>query len=372
MRVIFMGTPQLAVPILKRIIQSHHEVVAVITQPDKPVGRQQRIAPTPVKELAIEYGIPVLQPASLKDSGFQSEIREVKADIGVVFAYGKIIPQWLLDLPPHGLINVHVSLLPRWRGAAPIQRAIMAGDRLTGVTIMQMDAGLDTGDILFQKEIEISLQDTSGTIAEKIYGIGADLLMFALDEIEKGVVKRKKQDEAHVTYADKISDEDLEIDWCKPAEVIDNQVRGLNPKPGAYTFFDGKKLKVWRVSAQTSARVAVEERAGDETEYMQETSSTASNETKQTPMPPKSPIQRTGNNDTAMCAEHAECIETTQPGTVLAIDKKRGPVVSAGNRYLVLDEVQPESKKRITGAEFVRGYRLQVGDRFVGDRFGKE
>jgi methionyl-tRNA formyltransferase len=340
MRVVFMGTPQLAVPILKRIIQSHHEVVAVITQPDKPVGRQQRIAPTPVKELAVESGIPVLQPSGLKDPEFEKEIREVKADIGVVFAYGKIIPQWLLDLPPHGLINVHVSLLPRWRGAAPIQRAIMAGDKTTGVTIMQMDAGLDTGDVLFQKEIEISPQDTSGTIAEKIYGTGAGLLMMALDEIEKGNVERRKQDESHVTYADKITDEDLEIDWGKPSKVIDNQVRGLNPKPGAFTFFDGKKLKVWRVSVQTSAGIAIEERAGDETE--------------------------------ATCTEHAECVETAQPGTVVAVDKNRGPIVSTGNGYLVLEDVQPESKKRITGAEFVRGYRLKTGDRFAGDRFGKE
>jgi methionyl-tRNA formyltransferase len=322
MRVIFMGTPQLAVPILKRMIQSQHEVVAVITQPDKPVGRQQRITPTPVKELAIEYGIPVLQPESLKDPVFQEEIRAIKADVGVVFAYGKIIPEWLLDLPPHGLINVHVSLLPRWRGAAPIQRAIMAGDKMTGVTIMQMDKGLDTGDIMFQKEIEIGPQDTSGTIAEKIYEEGADLLILALDEIEKGNVNRKKQNEALVTYADKITDEDLEIDWSKPVEVIDNQVRGLNPKPGAYTFFDGKKLKIWRASVRMPSGTHMEAHIGNE----------------------------------------SEC----KPGMVLAIDKNCGPAVSTGNGYLVLEEVQPESKKRMTGAEFVRGYRLKVGDRFAG------
>jgi methionyl-tRNA formyltransferase len=338
MRVIFMGTPQLAVPILKRIIQSQHEVVAVITQPDKPVGRQQRIAPTPVKELAVEYGIPVLQPESLKDPEFQKEIQTIKADIGVVFAYGKIIPQWLLGLPSHGLINVHVSLLPRWRGAAPIQRAIMAGDKTTGVTIMQMDAGLDTGDILFQKEIEIGPQDTSGTIAEKIYDVGADLLMFALDEIEKGNIAREKQDEALVTYADKITDEDTEIDWSKPAEVIDNRVRGLNPKPGAYTFFNGKKLKVWRASVRTFSEACAEADAGNESECKQGAAKTAAGE--------------------------SERIVADQPGTVLVIDKNRGPVVLTGNGCLVLEEVQPESKKRITGAEFVRGYRLRVGDRF--------
>ena len=308
MRVFFMGTPQLAVPVLNSIINSKHEVVLVVTQPDKPVGRQQKIGAPPIKLLAVSKGIPVLQPLTMKDEDFRKYLEELKPDIGAVFAYGKILPQWLLDLPKYGVINVHASLLPRWRGAAPIQRAIMAGDKVTGTTIMQVVKELDAGDILLQKEIEIEPQDTAETLALRISDESAKLMVEALNRIEDGTIVPIKQRKSGITYAEKITDEDLEIDWNKPAEVIFNQIRALNPKPGAHTHFDETLLKVWWVA-----------------------------------MAPE-----TGHGE---------------PGTVVHIDKNNGPYVATATDTLLLVEVQPANRKKMTGGEFIRGYRIKVGDR---------
>lgn len=315
MRVFFMGTPQLAVPVLKSLIASRHEVILVVTTPDKPAGRLQKLTQSPIKMLALNEGIPIAQPATLKDETFKAQITDLKPDIGVVFAYGKIIPKWLLDLPKYGIINVHPSLLPRWRGAAPIQRAIMAGDEVTGVTIMQMAMELDAGDILLQKEIVIEPVDNAQTLTERVSEIAADLVVETIDGLEAGMITPIKQDESGVTYADKITDEDLEIDWSKPAEVIFNQVRGLNPKPGAHTRFKDLLLKVWWASVASPGLEA----------------------------------------------------EKANPGTVVSIDKNRGPYISTATVPLLLEEVQPANKKRMSGAEFIRGYRLKVGDKLGGN-----
>ncbi|MBE0447157.1 MAG: methionyl-tRNA formyltransferase [Actinobacteria bacterium] len=308
MRVFFMGTPQLAVPTLKSIIESKHEVVLVITQPDKPAGRQRKIIASPVKLLALSEGIPVIQPLTLKDEVFRIRVEELKPDIGVVFAYGKIIPQWLLDLPKRGIINVHPSLLPRWRGAAPIQRPIMAGDEVTGVTVIQMVMELDAGDILLQQEVEIGPDDTAEAIGLRISDLAAELTVKILDDIEVGTATPMKQDESKVTYASKITDADVEIDWGKPAAVIFNQVRALNPKPGAHTHVDDMLLKVWWVS----------------------------------PAPE---------------------VERGEPGTVVHVDKNRGLYIATATESLLLAEVQPANKRKMGGEEFVRGYRIKVGDR---------
>ncbi|MCL6471601.1 MAG: methionyl-tRNA formyltransferase [Firmicutes bacterium] len=309
MRVFFMGTPQLAVPVLKSIIQSKHEVVLVVTQPDKPVGRQLKIGASPIKLLALSEGLPVIQPVTMKDEDFRKKLEELKPDIGVVFAYGKILPQWLLDLPRHGVINVHASLLPRWRGAAPIQRAIMAGDKVTGTTIMQVVKELDAGDILLQKEIEISPQDTAETLALRISDASAVLMVEALDRIEAGTITPRKQEESGITYAEKITDADLEINWDNSADNIINQIRGLNPKPGAHTHFDETLLKVWWV------------------------------------------------------AKAPEIKKQGEPGTIVHIDKHNGPYVATTTDALLLVEVQPANRKKMGGAEFIRGYRLKVGDK---------
>jgi len=312
MRAFFMGTPQLAVPVLKRIVDSEHEVVLVVSQPDKRSGRRQKIGAPPIKLLALEEGIPLVQPVTLKDDRFRIQMEELQPDIGVVFAYGKIIPQWLIDIPKYGVINVHASLLPRWRGAAPIQRAIMEGDTVTGVTIMQLVRELDAGDILLQQEIEIEPQDTAETLALRMSTVGANLIIKALARIESGTIQHTKQNPAEITYAGKIDDEDLEISWAKPAEAIFNQIRGLNPKPGAHTHFDDTLLKVWWAAKAPQV------------------------------IP-----------DTAQA----------EPGTIIHIDKHTGPYVATGTEPLLLVEVQPANKKKISGAEFMRGYRLKVGDR---------
>lgn len=312
MRVFFMGTPQLAVPTLRRIIESKHEVILVVTQPDKRAGRQQRIGSPPVKLAALEEGIPVAQPLTLKDEEFRAKIEELKTDVGVVFAYGKIIPQWLLDLPAHGIINIHPSLLPKWRGAAPIQRPIIAGDTITGVTIMQMVAALDAGDILLQKEVVIGPEDTSETLGLKLSDVAADLIVEALDRLENGTISFTKQDESQVIYAEKITDDDVEVVWDRPAEVIRNQVRGLNPKPGAHTHLDDMLLKIW--SVEPSPDVVIE-------------------------------------------------LEQATPGMIVKADKKKGPYVATTTEPLLLTEVQPANKKKMSGAEFVRGYRLKAGDK---------
>lgn len=242
MRVIFFGTPAFAAPTLAALIASRHSVVAVVTQPDRARGRGQKLTHAPVKALALQHNLPVLQPERLKTDDTLTQLRELNADIGVVAAYGKILPQALLDIPPRGLINVHASLLPRWRGAAPIHRAIQAGDRVTGVTIMRVVLALDAGPMLSRVEIPIDSNITSEALEAELAGAGAKLLVETLDRMESGDVLEVPQDESLVTYAKKLERADGQIDWSRPAREIHNQIRGVHPWPMASARFGGKRV----------------------------------------------------------------------------------------------------------------------------------
>lgn len=236
MRVVFMGTPDFAVKSLDAVLKAGHEVKGVITQPDRPKGRGKKMLPPPVKERALQLGLPFYQPQSVKDEAFLALLKRLEAEVIVVAAYGRILPQSVLELPLFGCINVHGSLLPQYRGAAPIQRAILNGDKETGVTIMQMAAGMDTGDILLKKAVPIGENDTTGQLFERLAYLGGELLVDALEALAAGRLQREKQNEAEATYAPMLSKTDEIIDWQKPAYILHNQVRGLNPTPGAYTF----------------------------------------------------------------------------------------------------------------------------------------
>lgn len=249
MRIIFAGTPEFAVPSLQMLIASGHDVCAVYTQPDRPAGRGRQLHPSPVKAVALAAGIPVYQPLTLKTEEDLQQLAALKADLMVVVAYGMILTQTVLDLPPLGCINVHGSLLPRWRGAAPIQRALMAGDKKTGVTIMKIVRKLDAGDMLHKEELAISNTDTSSDLYEKLAHLGATGLAKVLTQIENGTVHAEVQDESLVTYAEKLDKNEAIIDWNQNAEVICRKVRGLNPWPVAQTAHHGQVLRIWQAEA---------------------------------------------------------------------------------------------------------------------------
>ena len=247
MKVIFAGTPDFAAAHLQALIDSpQHSVIAVYTQPDRPAGRGKKLRASPVKELAIAHDLPVYQPQSLKEPKQQQILADLQADIMVVVAYGLILPQAVLDIPKQGCINVHGSILPRWRGAAPIQRAIEAGDEETGVTIMQMDAGLDTGAMLSVARCQIESTDNSASLFKKLEGLGADALLSTLENIQDGKALGVAQDESQSNYAAKISKQEALIDWSKPAAVLDRQIRAFNPFPAAYTLLGDLRIKVWQ------------------------------------------------------------------------------------------------------------------------------
>ncbi|MEE9352756.1 MAG: methionyl-tRNA formyltransferase [Thiotrichaceae bacterium] len=245
LRIIYAGTPDFAVPALQALLNSSHQVVAVYTQPDRPAGRGRKVNFGPVKQLAVEHNIPVEQPETLKEETTQQHLASYKADVMVVAAYGLILPQTVLDMPTYGCLNIHGSLLPRWRGAAPIQRAIQAGDAETGNTIMQMAAGLDTGDMLHKSNCPISQTDTGQTIHDKLATQGADDLLAVLEQLVNDTLKPQQQDESQTTYAHKLSKEDARIDWTKSAAEIDRMIRGFNPWPVAFTEYHGKPMKIW-------------------------------------------------------------------------------------------------------------------------------
>jgi methionyl-tRNA formyltransferase len=246
MRIIFAGTPEFAGPTLKMLLASGHEVCAVYTQPDRPAGRGRKIQPSPVKETALAAGVPVLQPESLKSADAVSQLAAFKPDLMVVVAYGMILPQAVLDVPKYGCLNIHASLLPRWRGAAPIQRALIAGDPETGVTIMRIALKLDAGDMLHKEVIPIGSGDTAGDLHDKLAVLGPIGLEKVLRQVETGTVRAEPQDEARVTYAAKLEKSEATLDWTKPADELDRQVRGLNPWPVAQTVYCGEALRVWR------------------------------------------------------------------------------------------------------------------------------
>lgn len=248
MKIVFMGTPDFAAGALKAIIEAGHEVTLVVTQPDRAKGRSDKLIPSPVKEVALEHNIPVFQPLKIKTPEAVAELRKYDADIFVVAAFGQIISQEILDMPRYGCVNIHASLLPKYRGASPIQRVILDGEKKTGVTIMQMDAGIDTGDMLYKVETEISDEDTFETLHDRLTGIGAEAIVEALPLIESGELVPEKQDDSQSCYAKLIKKEMGKIDFNKSAEEVSRLVRGMNPWPSAYTFLSGKQMKIWRVS----------------------------------------------------------------------------------------------------------------------------
>lgn len=248
LRIIFAGTPDFAARHLDALLSSQHQVVGVFTQPDRPAGRGKKLMPSPVKVLAEEKGIPVFQPATLRKAENQQLVADLNADIMVVVAYGLILPQPVLDMPRLGCVNVHGSLLPRWRGAAPIQRSLWAGDAETGVTIMQMDIGLDTGDMLYKLSCPIEAEDTSGTLYDKLAGLGPKGLLDTLEQLANSTAMPEVQDEALVTYAEKLSKEEARINWNLSAAQLERCIRAFNPWPMSWLEIDGQPLKVWRAS----------------------------------------------------------------------------------------------------------------------------
>jgi methionyl-tRNA formyltransferase len=253
MRVVFAGTPDFSVPILQALLDSRHKVVAVYTQPDRPAGRGRKLHPSPVKQLALQHGIPVYQPAKLTSSEAQRELAALAPDLMVVVAYGLILPQAVLDLPTRGCVNLHASLLPRWRGAAPIQRAIVAGDSESGVCLMQMEAGLDSGPVLAEVRTAITADDTGGSLHDRLSRMAADLLARHLDDLEVGALAAAVQDESLVTYASKLDKSEAAIDWRQGAEQLERQVRAFNPWPVAQAKYQGQTLRIWSAKAVEGA-----------------------------------------------------------------------------------------------------------------------
>ena len=301
MRVIFMGTPDFAVPCLERIAEAGHEIVGVFTQPDKPVGRKQELTPPDVKVCAQKLGLTVYQPKTLRNGEAFEMIKSLSPDVIVVAAYGKILPKEILDFPRFGCINVHGSLLPKYRGAAPIQWSVINGDHETGVTIMQMNEGLDTGDILFSRAIPIGIEDTALSMFEKLSALGADMAVEALDKLEKGELTPTPQDESLSSYAPMLNKEISLIDWSKSGAQVHNLIRGLYSWPIAHTFLNGKKLKIFS----------------------------------------SSPCEKGGTS--------GEVIDT-DPLTV-----------ACGSGSVIIRELQLEGKKRMDAKTFLIGHKLTVG-----------
>ncbi|MCU0766341.1 MAG: methionyl-tRNA formyltransferase [Gammaproteobacteria bacterium] len=256
LRVVFAGTPEFSVPPLLALVAAGHEIAAVYTQPDRPAGRGRKLTPSPVKEAALARGLPVRQPVNFKAEDDLAALEALAADLMVVVAYGLLLPQRVLDAPRLGCVNIHASLLPRWRGAAPIQRAILAGDPTTGITIMQMEAGLDTGPMLHRRETPIAPDETGGSLHDRLSSLGAEALMEALPRIEDGTAVACPQDDAGATYARKLSKAEARVDWMRPAVEIERQVRAFNPWPVAETLLAGEVLRVWSARALTAVASA--------------------------------------------------------------------------------------------------------------------
>ncbi len=313
-RIVFMGTPELAVESLEALVKAGYEVTLAVTQPDRAKGRGRSVVMPPVKEAAIRHDIPVFQPRRLREEGAYERIAAEQPDLIVVAAFGQILPESILNLPAYGCVNVHASLLPAYRGAAPIQRAVLNGEKESGVTIMQMDKGLDTGDILTQESLLLAPDETADSLYDKVARIGARLLTQTLPRLAAGQITPVRQDDSKSTYAAMLDASMGEIDWTQPAEAIDRLVRGLNSWPCAHTTLKGKRVKVWACR----------------------------------PLDPD-----------------AEDSGAGEPGSVLRLDR-RGPVIATGSGSLLLTELQPEGKKRMPADAFVRGYRLEPGTR-LGD-----
>lgn len=304
MRIVFMGTPDFAVPTLEALIAGH-EVAAVVTQPDKPKGRGKAMAFPPVKEKALEHHIPVYQPVKVREEGFLAELKKINPDVIVVVAFGQIPPESILTLPKYGCINVHASLLPKYRGAAPIQWAVINGEKETGITTMYMAKGLDTGDMIDKTVIEVAPKETGESLHDKLSAAGGELILKTLASLEEGTVKRIPQDDAQSSYAGMLTKDLGEIDWKKDAASIERLIRGLNSWPSAYTFWNGKTLKIWD-------------------------------------------------------ADVVESNVDVPAGTVTAVEKNH-ILVQTGEGQLKLNEVQLQGKKRMTVQAFLLGNMVEKG-----------
>jgi len=304
LRIIFAGTPDFAACALSALIKSEHKVVAVYTQPDRPAGRGRKLRASPVKELAIESSLPILQPENLKDAGAQDTLRNFNADVMVVAAYGLLLPQVVLDIPRYGCLNIHASLLPRWRGAAPIQRAIAAGDKESGITIMQMNAGLDTGDILQLNSTPISDKDNGGDLHDRLAEMGASAILEVLDKLDKNRLSPAAQDDALATYAHKLDKKEAVIDWQDTATDIERLIRAFNPWPVTFTYLNGKPLRIFQA---------------------------------------------------AILAEESN----QEAGTVIACDKK-GIDISCGEGVLRILKLQPSGSKAMDVTAFMNGHAKQL------------
>lgn len=307
MKVVYMGTPDFAVPPLRALVKAGYEVVGVVTQPDKPKGRSKTLLPPPVKEEALKYNIPVYQPLKVREPEFLETLKNLAPDVIVVAAFGQIIPKAILDLPEFGCLNIHASLLPKYRGAAPIQQAVINGDKEAGVTIMKMGTGLDTGDMISQAAVLLTEDETGGSLFDRLSELGAELLIKTLPSVfDRTAVYEPQPEESPTPYAGMITKQMGLLDFKKDAETLERLIRGLNPWPSAYAYLNGKTLKIWKAD--------VEKREA----------------------------------------------ENEAPGTVIKADKN-GVYVACGQDILILKEVQLEGKKRMDAASFLRGHQLEPG-----------
>ncbi|UJF35274.1 methionyl-tRNA formyltransferase [Paenibacillus hexagrammi] len=321
MNIIFMGTPEFAVPSLRALLEEGYRVIAVVTQPDRPKGRKRVLTPTPVKVEAEKHGIPVLQPEKLRQAESVEVLRGLKPDLIVTAAYGQILPKSVLELPEHGCINIHASLLPKYRGGAPIHHAIIRGEQVTGVTIMYMAEGLDTGDMISKVEVTIEDTDTTGSMFDKLSIAGAELLKRTLPDLLAGRLQAVPQNEAEAVYSPNIRREDEIIDWSRSAADIFNQVRGLHPFPGAYTLWNGDVMKVWACA---------------------------------------NPVSKESGDSPASRKEVHLQGASAAPGTVVN-SGEQGIEVKTGNGTIWLTHIQPAGKKAMDAAQFLRGVKIPAG-----------
>ena len=321
LNIIFMGTPDFAKESLEAIYNEGHNIIAVITNPDRPKGRGMKMIASPVKEFCIQKSIPVLQPEKIKD--IKDTLIQLNPDLFCVVAYGKILPKDILEIPKLGSVNVHASLLPKYRGAAPIQWAVLNGEKITGVTTMFMDEGMDTGDIILKQEVEIGENETTGELWERLSKIGGRLLIETVNKIEKGIAPREKQGN-DFTLAPMLKKEISKIDWeNKTAQEIKNQVRGLNPIMGAYTTYNGKKIKIWKAD-----KIEIQNFAEEHPEFK----------------------------------NHIDRLRNIMGGTIIFSDSKKGLYVKAKNDIIIIQEVQGENSKKMNIQDFLRGNPLKMGE----------
>lgn len=325
MKIVFMGTPDFAQESLKALYEAKHEILAVVTNPDRPSGRGMKLNASPVKQYAEEVGVPIYQPQKIRgNEEFIKQIKGLKPDVICVVAYGKILPKEILEIPEKGCINVHGSLLPQYRGAAPIQWSVINGDKKTGVTTMYMDIGMDTGDMILKEELEIGEDETTGEVWEKLAKIGAQLLVKTLQEIERGVAPRTKQGD-DFSIAPMLNKEDAKVNWENMTAVqIKNLVRGLNPIMGAYTYLEDKKIKIWKV--QVISEQLIKE------------------------------IVETEENE--------QLINQANPGQVIISDARKGLYIKAKEGIVKVIEIQGENSKKMNVEDYLRGNKIEVGKIF--------